>query len=99
MVPGPPTSVQLCGEIVLVISLMSTSWMLSAWPGARVPAFVLVAAGRWPSEVGWFSLMLPDGVPVLVPPVIMLRPAIGEAPPVWMFGWLFWLITFIKLAA
>src|SRR5947207_14282461 len=62
MVPGPPTSLQLVGATALVISLMSWSSIVCAWPRERVLArgvveFWAVQPGLSRSESG---LLLPE---------------------------------------
>ena len=46
MVPGRRRRPSVVGSMVLVISLMSTSSMVCAWPGERVPAGMFMLGGR-----------------------------------------------------
>src|SRR5262245_61207577 len=97
MVPGPPTSAQLPGATVLVMSLMSSSSMVDVWPGLRVPATGCpVGAGGVRDVLNW----LPDDMLTGSPSSIDVEDIYGCTGLRWMFGCAIesWPMTFMNWA-
>src|SRR5690348_13060817 len=87
MVPGPPTSLQLCGDTVLVMSLMSASSMVLLGPRFETP---VPPPGGDPAELANGEAAepgdpgepgLPVAVPVGMPPWSDPGPVIGVGEP------------------